>query len=322
MEPLGHTFPEPPEAVKRTDAMFTQLGRTGLKVCRIGVGGGSGIDSDGIAYALSRGINYIFYSSDLHAHFYERSRAAIRSYCRRGSRRRDEMVLVACSYLCDAEKVYAAVVDQLRALRLDHVDVFQWGWLTRQNGPDTLIGEPHRALCTAERRYVVDRLARVARQVRDELRCRGYARFLGISTHDRELAADLSQHPLIDVIMFRYNIAHRGAEHDLFPALADNRPGTVSFNATHFGSHLTVPPQGLPAGKYVPTFSDLYRFALDRSEIDVVLTGPSQREHVDVALAALERGPLEPRLRAYLEKYGDVHSGRAVVVGEETASPA
>jgi hypothetical protein len=105
METLRRSFPGFSEESERGDAAFTQLGRTGLRVCRIGLGGGGGIDSGGIAYALSRGINYVFYASDLHAHFYERSRAAIRKYCRRGSRRRDEMVLVACYKILDAEKV-------------------------------------------------------------------------------------------------------------------------------------------------------------------------------------------------------------------------
>jgi aryl-alcohol dehydrogenase-like predicted oxidoreductase len=296
------------------NAQFTQLGSTGLKVCRIGIGGGHGVGSDDIAYAVSRGVNYIFYSSDLHPLAYERSRQAIRRYCRRESRRRDEIVLAACSYLCDAEKIYGAVGDQLTALHVDHVDVFQWGWVTRQNGPKELMRQTHEALCTAEYRHLIDELAGIARQVGDELRCRGYARFLGISTHDRRLAADLAQSPLVDVVMFRYNIAHRGAERDLFPSFPARRPGTVVFNSTHNAGSLALAPMSLPTGKYVPTYSDLYRFALDRTEIDVVLTGPQRREHIDGALEALHRAPMEPQLRTYLEKYGDLHCGRVNIV--------
>lgn len=296
------------------------LGKTGLRVCRIGIGGGSGLGSDGLEHALASGVNYVFHSSDLHPLTYARSRAAIRRVCRGGSRRRDEMVLATVSYMCDAEKLLGAVVDQLMSLRVDHVDVFHWGWVTRQNDPNSLLPATYEVLRTAEGRKVIEQMTGVARQVADELRSRGYARFLGISTHDRLLAAELSNHPLVDVVMFRYNIAHRGAEQQIFPALPADRPGTVAFNTTHNANgSLTQPPRGFPDGKYRPSYEDLYRFVLDRPEIDVVLTGPTTKEHVDTSLRALSGPPLDERVRAYLCKYGDVHSGKAVVTAPQAA---
>jgi aryl-alcohol dehydrogenase-like predicted oxidoreductase len=265
-------------------------------------------------YALSQGVNYVFYSSDMHAISYNRSRAALRKYCRGGSRRRNQVVLAAASYLCDPEKIMPAVIDQMVSLGVDHVDVFHWGWVTRGNQPGTLLAAAHDILRTEEGRRYVDEMTRVTRQARDELRCRGYARFLGISTHDRVLAAELANNPLVDVVMFRYNVAHRGAEHDIFPALPHHRPGTVAFNATHSGAgSLTRRPPGISGAKYAPTHSDLYRFVLDRPEIDLVLTGPRRIDDVRGAFEALDREPLDPRLRDYLCKYGDVSAGRAVV---------
>lgn len=297
-----------------------RLGRTELEVCRIGIGGGSGINDADLDYAVGLGINYVFHSTDLHAWAYSRSAQTIRKYCRRGSALRDRMVLATVSYVDDAEKLPGILIDQLMSLQVDHVDVFHWGWVNRRADPKSLIALTDPMLRAAEARRHVESFTRTARQVADELRCRGYARYLGISTHDRVLAAELANDPLVDVVMFRYNIAHRGAEHELFPALPEQRPGTVAFNTSHSAEgSLSEPPRGLPPGKYVPSFSDLYRFVLDRPEIDVVLTGPSTREHVDVSLQALERPPLDDRLREYLCKIGDVHAGRAVVQARETA---
>jgi aryl-alcohol dehydrogenase-like predicted oxidoreductase len=294
----------------------TRLGRTGLSVCPIGIGCGMGISSADIEYAIDRGLNYVFYSSDLHSQTYQNARDVLREYCRRGSARRDSVVLAACSYLCDPEKIFGAIVDQLSALRIDHVDVFFWGWVTRQNAPGDLIRKTQEVVRTSAGRAEIDALVGTVRQVADELRCRGYARHLGISTHDRSVALELADDPNVDVLMFRYNIAHRGAEDAIFPRLAGdpNRPGVVAFNTTHNAKGtLTALPEGVPPLKYRPTHADLYRFALERPEVDLVLTGPRNRADVDHAVGALTRPPLEPRMVEYLRTLGDLHAGRVVM---------
>ena len=116
--------------------------------------------------------------------------------------------------------------------------------------------------------------------------------------------------------MFRYNIAHRGAEADILEPLGAQieRISTVAFNTGHNANGLlTAPPRDLPAGNYRPSMSDCYRYVLDRPEVDILLAGPKTREHVDEALATLERPPLAERMTAYLRAYGDLHSGRARV---------
>ena len=297
--------------VRRT----TRLGRTDLEVCRIGIGGGGGLSSADLRYAMSRGINYYFHSTDLHAAQYERSRSALRSVFGRASPRRDKLVLSVVSYVCDPEKIFAVLADQLHTIGADYVDVFNWGWVTRRNEPGALLQTADDVLRKQIRRKDAAAIAGVAREAGADLRSRGYARYLGITTHDRPLAAELANDPLVDVVMCRYNIAHRGAEREFFPKLPPARPGVVTFNAAHGArGMLAVAPPGFPKERYVPAYGDLYRFALDRPEIDVVLTGPATREHVDASLRTLDGPPLEPRMRAYLEKYGDIHSGAAVIV--------
>ena len=48
-------------------ARRVRLGRTDLEVTRIGIGCGNGINNADLQYAISRGVNYIFTSSDMHA---------------------------------------------------------------------------------------------------------------------------------------------------------------------------------------------------------------------------------------------------------------
>jgi aryl-alcohol dehydrogenase-like predicted oxidoreductase len=288
------------------------LGRTGLEACRIGIGGGSGLPEADIEHALARGVNYLFVSSDFHAVMYHPMWRLLRRYGR-GSRR-EGLLIAGCSYICDPEKLAGILADQLVSWGIDYVDVFQWGWVTERNDPDLLLRCADEGLRSAAVSAAVAEQLGVAEEVVRELRRRGYARFLAISTHDRAIARALAAHPRSDLLMVRYNLAHRGLEDDVFPHLAEpgRRPGLVAFNAAHDARGLlSRPPAGLPPGRYVPDVGDLYRFALDRAEIDVVLAGPANREQLDVALDALDRPSLDPVKRTYLERYGDLHAGRA-----------
>src|SRR5439155_14728578 len=45
----------------------------------------------------------------------------------------------------------------------------------------------------------------------------GLVRLLGLTSHQRRLAAAAARTGLLDVLMVRYNAAHRGAEAEVFP---------------------------------------------------------------------------------------------------------
>jgi aryl-alcohol dehydrogenase-like predicted oxidoreductase len=254
-----------------------RLGRTDLEVCRIGIGGGNSLTSEDLEYAVSRGANYVFTSCDLHAHAYSRSWAAIRKFCSRGTRR-GAVHVAACSYVNDAEKLFGVVADQIASLQVDYVDVFQWGWMTTHQPAAAHLAATDRVLRTELSRRWVDSLINVTRQVGDELYRRGYARYLAVSTHDRALARSLAADPNVDVLMIRYNRDHPGAEDDIFPHLDAERPGIVAFNV----AHASEPARDAAA------LTERYRYALRRSEIDLVLAGPSNRAEIDAALDALE----------------------------------
>jgi aryl-alcohol dehydrogenase-like predicted oxidoreductase len=114
-----------------------------------------------------------------------------------------------------------------------------------------------------------------------EAQRRGLVRHLAVSTHKRTLVPEIARGSDYDVVHFRYNAAHPGAEHDIFPHLpAGGRPGLVSFTATSWGQ-LTRRrrwfARDIPQGERTPTGSDCYRFVLAQPDVDVCLHGSGDR---------------------------------------------
>jgi aryl-alcohol dehydrogenase-like predicted oxidoreductase len=144
-------------------------------------------------------------------------------------------------------------------------------------------------------------------------------RFLAVSTHQRTLVPAIATANDFDIVHFRYNAGHPGAERDIFPHLpAVNRPGLVSFTATSWGqllgkSSLTgffMGAHPLPKGERVPTATDCYRYVLSRREVDVCLTGPANAEQMDEALEALRRGPMSEEESAWMARVGRGVAGK------------
>ncbi len=278
-----------------------RLGKTGLQVSPLGIGGGSGIQSQDLLYAFERGINYFFFSSDLHHCVYQRSVEALRTLCGQGSAVRDKVVLATVSYVDspDPHKVLATLMDQFAELGVDYIDVFHWGWITDDCNFAPLVKRAFQlkgdsAITRGIRHLQLMEMGDQAMEINEALLKRGLVRCVGASFHSRRVARTWMRN--LDVLMLRYNLAHRGVEQDIVPFLYGEKerdPGIVVFNAAHEGTRLFhISPRGYPSDWYVPSIPDCYRFALSNPWVDVVLTGMKDRVEIDHALAALEKGPL------------------------------
>jgi aryl-alcohol dehydrogenase-like predicted oxidoreductase len=137
-----------------------------------------------------------------------------------------------------------------------------------------------------------------------KLRERGLVRHLGLSTHNRRLAAELAARGPIDVLHVRYNAIHRGAEQEIFAGLppVELRPGVVSFTATSWGQLLTSAK--LPSGERVPAASDCYRFVMSNPSVDLCLAGPKSLEQLQAGLDALRCGPMDPNELDWMRRVG------------------
>jgi aryl-alcohol dehydrogenase-like predicted oxidoreductase len=145
--------------------------------------------------------------------------------------------------------------------------------------------------------------------VLDELRqwkeC-GWVRFVGATAHDRSLARRLAADPRVDVLMHRFNMAHRKAAREVFPVAAKARTPIVAFTATRWGTLLEPHPDwpGPP-----PTASDCYRFCLAHPPVSVVLTAPSSLAELEQNLDMLESPPMSMEERGQWQRFGDLVYG-------------
>ncbi|MTJ47572.1 aldo/keto reductase [Dolichospermum sp. UHCC 0259] len=289
---------------------YRKLGRTNLTVSCLGLGGGGSISSDDTLYAFEQGINYFFYSSDLHHYIYSSMSGALRQLCGRGSSVREKVILATVTYIKSPEMAMAALLDQFVELGIDYIDVFFWGWIGANDGSnlhDCLQLSPDLRGANSVYQRSIERMVGVS----ERLKKMGAVRYIGASFHDINLAQQWSNSPLLDVVMVRHNVAHRSAQSQIFNQLDQqdpHRPGIVTFKST--GSHtgpLWDVPQGLPEGCWRPSVPDLYRYSLSQNCVDVCLTGWQRREEIDAAIASIKQGKLTSAEINYLNLYGDLH---------------
>jgi len=142
-----------------------------------------------------------------------------------------------------------------------------------------------------------------------KLRERGLVRFLAVSTHKRSLVPKIAEGRDFDVIHFRYNAAHPGAEREIFPNLPDeNRPGLVAFTATSWRQLLKA--KNVPRGEKPAAAADCYRYVLSRPEVNVCMTGPADAAQMDQALEALRRGPMSTADLEWMRRIGKLTAGK------------
>jgi predicted aldo/keto reductase-like oxidoreductase len=252
------------------------LGRSGLRVPRMGIGADSGIPCPALEWAFERGVNYFYWGS--------RRRPGMAEAIRRlAPRHRDEMVIALQSYDLTGLVFERTFSRGLGQLKIDYADVL-------------ILGMRNKA--------VPERIVEKAFSLKE----RGLVRHLCVSAHDRSAYARHLERDLFDLIMVRYNAAHRGAETDVFPLLNRGRgAGVVCFNSTRWG-HL-FDPRWMPQGERTPSPVDLYRYVLSNPNVQMVLTAPSTREQLEENLKTLERGPVSHEERRWLERVGDhVHA--------------
>lgn len=259
----------------RFDEKIT-LGRTGLKVGRLGVASGYWAPAKAIEEAFERGCNYLTWGTFVKG-YSPHMREALRNIVAKGQR--DRLVLAMFSYAHQSFLTEHFLRKGLKAAGLDYADVLILGGFYRQPS-----------------KRVIDGALR--------LKENGLVRFLGISSHKRTLLARLLDDRTFDVVHLRYNAVHRGAEKEVFPLLSKpDRPAIVSFTATAWGRLLN--PRKMPAVETTPTAVECYRFVLSNPAVDLCMTGPRTSDQMKENLQILEQGPMTDEELARLRRIGD-----------------
>jgi aryl-alcohol dehydrogenase-like predicted oxidoreductase len=249
------------------------LGRTGLRVGRLGVAASYGAPTEAFEEAFDRGVNYFYWGSRRTAAMGE----AIRRIVRNG--KREELVVVFQSYSRHAGLMRTLFKRGLKALGLDSADVLLLGW--------------HNALPSPK---ILDEAV--------SMRDAGLVKTIALSGHNRPLFPVLASDERFGLFHIRYNAVHRGAEQEIFPHLPQsNRPGIATFTTTRWGDLLN--PKKLPPGEAPLRGSDCYRFALSNPAVDLCMCGPKNLAQMREALSALELGPLSEDEMTRMRRIGD-----------------
>jgi aryl-alcohol dehydrogenase-like predicted oxidoreductase len=266
----------PLPSAQDTDFLHSTLGRTGRQVFRLGLSATYRPGEATLRMGIESGMNYLFwYFTDV------QMTRVLREVL--PSQRERLVIATGVSNLADWF-VRREVEGSLRRLRTDYLDVFHIFWVgAGKLRPSTL-----------------DLLERFKEE--------GKIRYLAISTHARRYAAELVRQGKLDVLMMRYNAAHRGAEQEIFPHLAGSNPGVVSHTATRW-TMLLRRPRGWPDEARVPTAGDCYRFVLSNPNVDVCYTAPRHERELRENLGAVAQGPLPENDMDFMRQFGDaVHA--------------
>ncbi len=257
----------------------TTLGRTGLKVSRLGVGCSYGVP----AYSIERayhgyGVNLFYWGARRRSNMKNALRNLVKS-------ERGKMVIALQSFDRTGPLMTLFLNKGLRSLGIDHADILILG---------------------AHNKMPPDRVMSAALRAREQ----GKVRFIAMSSHNRSLVGEMVQRDdlPVDIYMIRYNAAHRGAERDIFPNLPEaNRPGIMVFTATCWGQ--LVNAKKMPSDERPMAPADCYRFVLSDPDVDLCMTGPKTAHEMTDALMTLDTKPMSHDELERARRIGDyVHS--------------
>lgn len=199
---------------------------------------------------------------------------------------REEMVIISVMGIPLPRMVDAFWRRCTKALELDTIDILLMGWVQY-------------------RFYLRPSVWEALQKLKES----GQVGALGFSIHNRKLAARLAGEldPAPDVLMLRYNAAHRGAETEIFPRLSEPKPGVIAYTATRWGDLLKSRSDlGFEKGM---TASECYRFALMHPAVDAVLCGARTFAELQEDVDGIADGPLSEERYQEVVSFGDaVHS--------------
>jgi aryl-alcohol dehydrogenase-like predicted oxidoreductase len=266
--------------------LVTPASAFGRAVCRLGLAshGATAITPDDVLHAVGRGVNFLNWPGLAEGppgvDAFSDAVAALGAG--RGS-----VVVCAQFGARTANDAAAELRSVLAALGTDYVDALTLYYVERPEEWEAITA-PGGALG----------------YLRDAKRD-GVVRRVGVTSHQRRLAARMAASGLLDLVMVRYNAAHRGAEREVFPVTEPLVLPVVAYTALRWGALLRPTPDD-PPGFAVPRAPAWYRFALQHPAVAVTLAAPHTRAELEEDLGVLDAaGPLGPEEYARLAGHGD-----------------
>jgi predicted aldo/keto reductase-like oxidoreductase len=241
-------------------AEFGDLG----SVCRLGLAtrGNTHLEPEAVLHSVQRGVNYLNWCGVGHA---DGMTEAVR---RMGEKRKD--VLIASQFFArDAEAARRELDEILGELDSEYIDVLTYYYVEQEEEWAEIIAPDgaHSFLMQAK--------------------AEGKVRSIGLTSHQRDLAAAIATRGEVDMLMVRYNAAHRGPEEDVFPAAKAAGVPVVTYTSLRWGGLLKPTPDDPP--EYVPASApEWYRFVLCHPGVTVGLMAPDGDDELAANLALLD----------------------------------
>lgn len=228
--------------------------------------------------AVEQGINFLFFYGLGQRAFIEAIKPIART-------QRDQILIATGSGARSRSGLQAARRKILAALGTEIIDIFFAEYIHPGDQPETIFGNGG----------VLDELQR--------WKANGWIRYVGASVHDRKLAKQLARDGRVEVLMHRFNMAHRKAADEVFPAALRAQTPVVAFTATRWGTLLQSHPEWPDRP---PAAADCYRYCLRQPAVKHVLTAPKTISELEQNLSVLALPPMdEPSCRRW-EQFGDI----------------
>ena len=257
------------------DFLHTTLGSTGRKVHRVGLSATYWPGKKTIYKAVDEGINF-FFAFSIDKNMLKALREIFKT-----ERQKHILTTGAYNLYVGYPNLRRTLEKRLRQFRTDYIDIFMLLGVTKPG-------------------HFKEKNLETLNRFKEE----GKIKFTGLTTHDRKFAGKLASEGKVDVIMIRYNAAHRGAEKDIFSHLREFNPGIVSYTATRW-RYLMKRPKGWPKDGQIPSAGMCYRFVLSNPNVHVCMMAPSNIRHFENNLEEIKKGPLNVDEMEFMKNFGD-----------------
>ena len=247
----------------------------------LGIGAREDAFARGVSVAAEQGVNFFFFY-----HLSSGKWAAALAELARANRH--DVFLTTGSGSRTVDGLRRSLDTYLQALGTDHLDAFFAEYVNPSDDPDEIHGDDG----------VLAELAR--------WKAEGRIRYVGASAHDRGVSRRLAEDPRLDVLMTRYNMAHRKVADEVFPVCRAHDVALVVFTATRWATLLKGHPEwDGPA----PAALDCLRFCAAHPDVDVVLSAPADGGQLVENIGLLTAGEMDDDEHRCWERYGDLVYG-------------
>ncbi len=241
-------------------------------LCRLGLAtrGNTHLQSADVRYAVERGVNYLNWCG--------RPDGLSRAVADMGAER-EKIVLAWQLKSRAASGAERELEDALRELNTDYIDVVTFYYVESEG----------------EWRDIASKGG--AYEAMSRARKEGKVRFLGLTSHQRNMAARIATGELrgpvqaesrpLDMLMLRYNAAHRGAEEDVFPFTDPRNIPVVVYTCLRWGALMKSTPDDPPS--FIPPLArEWYRFALAYPSVAIAIAAPNDRAELEHDFSLLD----------------------------------